>query len=514
MLLNVMKSHKKFFAVTSFFLYVTCLTFSWVLMQPPYSVADEPSHTIKAVASAYGQFDRPQVIGQFGYGAYSYEVPKVFTSIWHSTCYNDDTRTTAACIGDFPPGTELVGTTSTAGPNPPTYYVAIGWLGRLFPSQTGFYLMRFLGALLFCLTLTFTFALQYFKSKSRNAWISIPLLLTPAVSSFSAVINPFAYEIAAAALFWTSMILLIDAGNSYKNSKQLWGALVGSALFLSCIRPAAFVWISAIMFFVVVSVPGNITRQINFHQKRVKSIAGLAFNAVVISLALTYRSQTDLVIDPTNAITPMVGAGGDIFTNMSLSYQRLGIFFRQLFGFFGWTSFYPPVAVPIFFLTAITISIVIMRISTWRLRTSLVALMGFVYLGPVVLEGARASSLGFFYQGRYMLPVAIGIPIFIWLRGEERGLNRYTLPLTRTIVGLSTGSSIFAANYVARRFVSGTDGRILWFFDVKWSPPGGPYLLFGLLACSMIGACLMVVSVVSVNEAPLQRDTVDSIQSR
>ena len=137
----------------------------------------------------------------------AHEVPKVFTSIWHSTCYNDDTRTTAACIGDFPPGTELVGTTSTAGPNPPTYYVAIGWLGRMFPSQTGFYLMRFLGALLFCLTLTFTFALQYFKSKSRNAWISIPLLLTPAVSSFSAVINPFAYEIAAAALFWTSAFL-------------------------------------------------------------------------------------------------------------------------------------------------------------------------------------------------------------------------------------------------------------------------------------------------------------------
>lgn len=514
MLLNVMKSHKKFFAVTSFFLYVTCLTFSWVLMQPPYSVADEPSHTIKAVASAYGQFDRPQVIGQFGYGAYSYEVPKVFTSIWHSTCYNDDTRTTAACIGDFPPGTELVGTTSTAGPNPPTYYVAIGWLGRLFPSQTGFYLMRFLGALLFCLTLTFTFALQYFKSKSRNAWISIPLLLTPAVSSFSAVINPFAFEIAAAALFWTSAFLLSDSRHPNRESKQLWGALVGSALFFSCIRPAAFVWLTMITFFVIISVPGNINRQLYFQDKRMRSILGIAFNAIVISLALSYRKQTDLVVDPANTIAPMVGPGGSVFSNILVSYRDLGLFFRQLFGFFGWTSFYPPVAVPLFFLTAITFSIVIMRISTWRLRTSLVALMGFVYLGPVVLEGARASSLGFFYQGRYILPVAIGIPIFIWLRGEERVRNRYSLPLTRTIVGLSAGSSIFAANYVARRFVSGTDGRILWFFDVKWSPPGGPYLLFGLLACSMIGACLMVVSVVSVNEAPLQRDIVESIRSR
>ena len=513
MLLNVMKSHKKFFAVTSFFLYVTCLTFSWVLMQPPYSVADEPSHTIKAVASAYGQFDRPQVIGQFGYGAYVYEVPKVFTSIWHSTCYNDDTRTTAACIGDFPPGTELVGTTSTAGPNPPTYYVAIGWLGRLFPSQTGFYLMRFLGALLFCLTLTFTFALQYFKSKSRNAWISIPLLLTPAVSSFSAVINPFAYEIAAAALFWTSTILLTDAHDSNRKSKQLWASLVISAVFLASIRSTAFVWISAIMFFVVVSVPGNITHRKQLSEKKMRSILGVALNAIVISIALTYRKQTDLVDDPTNTIAPMVGAGGDIFSNMLISYERLGSFFRQLFGYFGWTSFYPPVVVPVLFVTCVVMSVGIMRISSWRLRSGLVALSAFVYFGPVVLEGARASSWGFFYQGRYILPVAIGIPIYIWLRGEERVRNRYTLPLTRTIVGLSAGSSIFAANYVARRFVSGTDGRILWFLDVKWSPPGGPYVLLGLLACSMIGACLMVASVTSVNEAPPQMDIIDSIRS-
>jgi hypothetical protein len=496
-----MKSHKKHFAITSFFLYVTCLTFSWVLMQPPYSVADEPAHTIKAVASAYGQFDRPQVIGQFGYGAYSYDVPKVFTSIWHSTCYNDDTGTTAACIGDFPPGTELVGTSSTAGPNPPTYYVAVGWLGRLFPSQTGFYLMRFLGALLFSLALTFTFALQFLKSKSRNAWVSILLLLTPAVSSFSAVINPFAYEIAAAALFWTSAFLLTDKSRSNREAKQLWSSLIISALFFACIRPTAFVWISVVIFFVIVSAPGKITRRLKFHDQKFRSILGIAFNAAIVSIALSYRSQTDLVVDPTNTITPMVGAGGSMLSNMLVSYERLGSFFRQLFGFFGWTSFYPPVVVPVLFVTAVVMSLGIMRISTRRLRSGLAALFIFVYFGPVVLEGVRASSTGFFYQGRYILPVAIGIPMYIWLRGEEREPNRYTLLLTQSIVGLSAGSSIFAANYVARRFISGTNGRILWFFDVKWNPPGGAYMTLSLLVGAMIGACLLIAIVVSDYEA-------------
>jgi hypothetical protein len=514
MLLNVMKSHKNCFAVTSFFLYVTCLTFSWVLIQPPYGVSDEPAHTIKAVASAYGQFDRPQVIGQFGYGAYGYDVPEVFTSIWHSTCYNDDTRTTAACNGDFPPGKELVGASSTAGPNPPTYYVAIGWLGRVFPSQTGFYLMRFLGALLFSLALTFTFALQFSKSKSRNAWASILLLLTPAVSSFSAVINPFAHEIAAAALFWTSAILLTDSRKSNRESKQLWGALVGSAFFFSCLRPAAFLWLTVITFFVIISDPENDYCLIRFKDKIMRSILGIAFNAAVISLALSYRTQTDLVVDPTNAIAPMVGPGGNVFSNMLVSYRHLGVFFRQLFGHFGWTSFYPPFVVPVLFVTAVVMSIGVMRISTWRLRSGLAALIAFVYFGPVVLEGVRASSTGFFYQGRYVLPVAIGIPIYVWLRGEEREPNRYTLLLTQSIVGLSAGSSIFAANYVARRFVSGTNGRILWFFDAKWSPPGGVYVTLGLLVGATIGACLLGAVVVSDNDAKPQRDLVDSVQSR
>ena len=509
----MMKSHKTLFAVTSVFLYVTCLTFSWVLIQPPYGVSDEPAHTIKAVASAYGQFDSPQAVGQFGYGAYKYEIPKVFTSIWHFTCYDSNTRVTAACIGDFPEGSELVGTTSTAGPYPPTYYSAVGWPGRLVPSQTGFYLMRFFSALLFCLILTYTFWLQFLSSQSRNAWVSILLLLTPAVSSFAAVINPFAHEISAAALFWSSAILLTDSRESGRESKRLWGALIGSAVFFSSIRPSAFLWIAVTVFFVVISVPEYENRIARFHDMRMRSIVGIAFNAVIISLAWSYRPQTNLVINPTNTIMPSVGSSGNIFFHMLVSYRHLGVFFRQLFGYFGWTSFYPPVVAPVLFVTALVMSFGIMRISTWRLRAGLVALTAFVYFGPVVLEGARASSLGFFYQGRYMLPVAIGIPIYIWLRGEEREPNRFTLLLTRTITGLCAGSSIFAANYVARRFVSGTNGRILWFFDVKWNPPGGPYVLLGLLVCSMIGACLMVASVGSGNEAPTQRDMADSIRS-
>jgi hypothetical protein len=75
---------------------------------------------------------------------------------------------------------------------------------------------------------------------------------------------------------------------------------------------------------------------------------------------------------------------------MLVSYGHLGNFFRQLFGHFGWTSFYPPVAIPVLFVTAVVMSIGIMRISTWRLRSGLAALIAFVYFGPVVLEGARA----------------------------------------------------------------------------------------------------------------------------
>ena len=509
----MMKSHKTLFAVTSFFLYVTCLTFSWVLIQPPYGVSDEPAHTIKAVASAYGQFDSPQAVGQFGYGAYKYEIPKVLTSIWHFTCYDSDTRVTAACIGDFPTGSELVETTSTAGPYPPTYYLSVGWPGRLVPSQTGFYLMRFLSALLFCLILTYTFWLQFLRSQSRNAWVSILLLLTPAVSSFSGVINPFAMEIAAAALFWTSAILLTDSRESNRESKYLWVALVISSLLFSIIRPAAFMWIAVSAFFVFFSSPKNGILVSRFKDKIVRSLVGIVFNAIVISIAITYRSRTDLEADAANTIKPLVSPGGDTFSNMLISYGNLGTFFRQFFGYFGWTSFYPPKVVPVLFMTALVLSLGLVTLTQWRMRAGLAALLSFVFFSPVVLEGARASHAGFFYQGRYLLPVAVGIPIYIWLRGTERKPNRMTPVLTTMIIALSAGSSIFTANYVARRFVSGTDGRLLWFFDVKWSPPGGAFVTLSLLVAATVFACLMAAVVVVDTEVRPKLEIVDSVQS-
>jgi len=514
MILNVMKSRRKLFSVAAFLLYVTCLTFSWVLIQPPYGVSDEPSHTIKAVASAYGQFDRPQVAGQFGYGAYQYDVPKVFASLWHFTCYNDDTRISAACAGDLPGGKEAIATSSTAGSYPPTYYLAVGWLGRLVPTQAGFYLMRFFSALLFCLMLTFAFVLQISKGQARNAWVSILLLLTPAVSAFSAVINPFAHEIAAAALFWTSAILLTGSNKSNKESRNLWLAFIVSAFFFSSIRPAAFIWMTVIVLFVIFSSPGKLVSVIQFSERRIRQLAGIILNALIISIALTFRSRTDPEVNTLIPLKIMVGPGGDLLSNMLFSYRRLGTFFQQLFGYFGWTSFYPPVAVPMLFVAAVVVSMGVMKIPHWRVHLGLLALMTFVYFAPVVLEGARASHAGFDYQGRYLLPVAIGIPIFIWLRGEEREPNRYTLLLTRAIVALCGGTSIFTANYVARRFISGTDGRILWFLDVKWSPPGGVYVTLGLLIGAMIGVCLLTAIVVSDYEATPQMELVDSVQSR
>ena len=481
-------------SLISYAMYVLCLTFAWVLIQPPYSVSDEPAHAIKAVASAYGQFDKPQVIGQFGYGAYLYEVPKVFTSIWHFTCYNSNTEITAACVGNFPTGSELVTATSSAGPYPPTYYLAVGWLGRIFPSQNGLYLMRLFGATLCSLLLVLAFYLQSQCGKNKSGGIGLILVITPAFSAFAAVVNPFALETATAVLFWTSAILFTDSTRAEKKNSLLMSSLLASALFFGFIRPAAFLLIMVAAFFIVISVPGK-----TFFSSVKKNIRNfyLIFAGVTcasfVSALWTFRSQTELIRDPENPVAEYVGSGGTILANMLKSFKNSGLYFKQMFGFFGWTSFYPPVLVSILFCLAVLVSLATRRMSSIRQKMGLALLTVFVVFAPTVLEGARAAGAGFFYQGRYMLPVAVGVPIYIWLRGDERNKNVGTAWVERTVIALGTGVSIFTALYVARRFISGTDGRLFWMLDVKWSPPGGAFPVLALILGASLGAVGLLV---------------------
>jgi hypothetical protein len=89
-----------------------------------------------------------------------------------------------------------------------------------------------------------------------------------------------------------------------------------------------------------------------------------------------------------------------------------------------------------------------------------------------VLEFIEARKFGFGWQGRYTLPLAVGLPI---LCGFALAQDADRIPRRGRIV-LVLGIGFVVAHFLAfwqnlRRYTVGDDGSLLFWRDADWSPP-------------------------------------------
>ena len=124
-------------------------------------------------------------------------------------------------------------------------------------------------------------------------------------------------------------------------------------------------------------------------------------------------------------------------------------------------------------------------------------LLGFLIAGPSVLEGARAASSGFGFQGRYLIPVAVGLPLVATLGGHQiskRAIIHKSLPILVVLAHL------IALNHVAKRFVVGLSGQSFWLTEIKWSGVGGnPAILISFTSAVALGIGFIICQLRNTN---------------
>jgi hypothetical protein len=109
---------------------------------------------------------------------------------------------------------------------------------------------------------------------------------------------------------------------------------------------------------------------------------------------------------------------------------------------------------------------------------------------PVVLGVAEARSDGLIGQGRYYLPIAVGVPL---IAGAGRGAQRVLGSQVRRVVGvlavLVAVGQIAAFSWALRRFLVGSAGPLNPLAHVPggWLPPVNPLVLDVL---AVVGALL------------------------
>jgi hypothetical protein len=461
------------------FLLVTAVGGLWSLANPLFAAPDENSHVIRAVALDHGELTgdeqeaRLRPLLDVTPEALRVRVPAIYVNE-ESACFAFQPNTTAQCA-HVEGSTRDVDALTTAGRHPPSYYAVVGvasWVWRAGPGVV--YLMRFLSVLMSAAFIATALTALRRTSVPRVAAIGVLFAVTPMVLFVGSSVNPNGPEIAAAIAVWVcGLVLASQASEKIDNRLVTATGIAGCVLALS--RQLGPLWLSIMGITIAVFGSWDALRALaRSGWARIWAaliaafcVAQIGWNVVVGSLGYTRYPNA-----PKNIPTSDIAR----FTVGSL-FDR----YKQLIGYFGWLDTPSPALT--YVLWTAGVGFVVLAALAWARRRQAVALLvviGATVVLPLVLESAVYGDAGGpAWQGRYALPLAVGVPIVaaMAMASSERGRQ---LAEPRLFVG--AGVVLVVAHILAfaqnlRRYTVGYDGEIQYWKNPEWSPPLSPLIV-------------------------------------
>jgi Predicted membrane protein (DUF2142) len=468
------------------FLLVFGLAAAWAFASPLYSFPDEPAHTVKAAAVVRGELDgrkqsvpdRPGSIFRGGFTVVVH-VPTSYT--WNSSalpnCYISHPRVPASCAPKFVDDHRSTTWTTWVGRYPPTYYALVGWPSLVDTGTASIYAMRLLGAVVFAALLAAAMACAWEAPRFRLLTVGVVAAATPTALFLAGGVNPNSLEIAAAVCLWAALGVAA-LGDPPGVSRRLLVLIGLSGALLAATRPISALWLAVIL------------------------LAGLALAGRDRAVAVIRQRGAQV----TAAVVGVVAAGGVLWTlvggalgnNEGEDPRGLGYlsalehslrltpkYVREMLGVFGWRTTPSPSVVYWAFVVVLVLLVGLALVrSSRRAAAVLLGVVGVSLVLPPVLEAANAHDKGFAWQGRYGLPIAVGVPIVAALvLGASRRLGRRaTARLAATVVTVVAAAQAVAFYWALRRYAVGSQGPLFFFGHRGWAPP----LPSGLLVAAVV----------------------------
>ena len=493
------------------FLAFLALALSWSLGTPLLSAADEPEQTIKAAAVVRGEFAGPEHVWNFpgwqatyttpDYLEVSYRLPHglVAALAEHNPgCYAFRVDVTAACTARADARTAAAAgdIAATHMDYSPLYYLLVGWPSLLLDGDDAIYGMRAAAAVITAALL----AAAYLCAARRRsaAAIGVVAATTPAAIYFGSVVNPSGLEICSALLVWTSFLAMVRAGTDGEGEDRgdaecgdvggrrdgLLFTLSGALLILT--RPLGPVWFAMIVVLVLATRREPIRWLREAVRGRAARLTGAALACALLAAAAWDTTQN------TTGMVPKVNPRYTLATGAYLALQQTPNFLAQMLGLIGWNDVHVPAVTTVLWYGAIiAVLILAVALGDRRERLVLLALAALIVVFPVVFEAYSAASYGSGWQGRYALPLAVGLPIL----GAEIVMRRLRAlspdgALPRALA--STFGIGVAVAYLCqvwwtwRRYAQGLAGTTIP-MPAKWSPPLGWPAVLALAALGCLG---------------------------
>lgn len=450
----------------------------WATALPLFGSPDEPAHVTRAVSVARGEWIGERIPGLTG-GWREVEVPQIVVKGNDVGCFAFRNAVTAACL-DYRGSNRIVQARTTAGTYFPAYYFITGLPSLITAQARGVYLMRYLSAIVCGALLASALASVRSFPNRRVGAIGLAVAVTPMVLFVNGTVNPSSLEISAAIAAWASAFALIAASADEPLDRRLVIRVAVAFSALGLARLFAPMWIIAILG--TVGLVAGITVIRRLLRER-----GLQMAALVIAIATLSQIVWNVLIKPVDTGTSVDVSRYELIRN---TIGRSGFFYDSMIGNFGWLTVHAPYLTIVVWTAAIGLVLALgLAVSSRRASIALLLVAGATALLPLVSEYREVPIIGPFWQGRYTLPLAVGVPIVAsYLIGASSIGARLARSRLALVVGIALGAGHFLGfAQTLRRFTVGSNGPFRYWSGASWAPP------FGALPVTLAFIAVLVV---------------------
>ncbi|GIH13967.1 DUF2142 domain-containing protein [Rugosimonospora africana] len=419
---------------------------AWSLAAPYDGTPDEQAHIIRAAGVDSGQVAPAPVAASHGSGAFQ-TVPK---GLVRTNCWAYDQTKSAACATSPSADRTPVTVPTGAGRYNPVFYALVGWPLRLWPGWPGVLLARLICAAASAALFAGAFVSAMRWSRFRLLAVGLVAVATPMTLQMSSAVNPSGLEIAAGiALFASGVPLFMRPDGERFDRRLLWQVAIAAAI-LATLRAAGPLWLAFSALALLLPLrPSRIRRLWGIGAVR-WCLAGLLVVGVAGVGWTVVQKATDL---------------GDFRHTVWLSHgqatwavlQQWREYTDELVGVMSWLDLRLPaflyiiweLAVGALILAGVVLS---NRLDRWRLFV--------VFLGgavvPTLMQIKYVNEQGFVTQGRYLLPVLVGLVLMAAFIMEERGVGAgRARTIARLVAGTLLPLQIVALGYTMVRWQHG-----------------------------------------------------------
>lgn len=449
-------------AFVVFFLGTFLAQVAWIVSMPAFAGIDEFDHVYKAEAVAHGEL-LSEGQARNGRGELVTVPADVVRAAGPACAVRPYTRHDN-CYAVRHVGSGMVTVADAAVRYNPVYYAVVGTLARPFHGAAVDVAMRLATALICALLLGCAAGLTGTWARTRWPFVALVVATTPMLVYSTAIASPNGVSYAAGLLVWAALLALVQQDRSHSATAALVAFVTGSGALVMT-HSTGPLWLLIICVVAALLVPLKELWQIVTRHPRAYVIAGSAVLALTLaSVAWTRFSGANSLgadLPPSQPLRAVDLLRGEILW----VFQTIGVFpYRN-----------EPAPAPTYALWLVAFAVVLItgfRAGRPRDRVALAVLVVLDFAVPTVLTIIAYPYIGIAWQGRYSLPLTVGLFLIAGRALDRRGREPRRL-LTVIVLGATTVATLAAVLAVAvKQIHHGVTASI------AHSVPGGVVLVF------------------------------------